>query len=186
MHTVRRVLPQEYSKYRQHLKSLDQNSKYLRFGYAITDEMIDRLCDTIESNRDHHILFCVEGDDLEFLGVGHIALDEDMEMAFSVLKHCQGQGIGNELMRRCIHWCRTHGILHGTMVCLSSNAVIRHLCAKYGMKMTSSYGETITEFDLENAGLDTYIYEATDQNLAVLDWLAKRTNKLFKTAMNLA
>ena len=186
MHTVRRVLPNEYYKYRQHLKSPDENSRYLRFGYHIKDQMIDSLCDRIEEDKDHHILFCVEGPDLEFLGVGHIALDEDMELAFSVVKSCQGQGLGNLLMRRCIQWCRIHGILKGSMVCLSSNGAIRHLCAKYGMKMTTEYGETLTNFEFDNAGFDTYVHEATDQNLAVMDWVAKRTNKLLKSAMNLA
>lgn len=186
MHTVRRVLPIEYSKYRTHLKSLDENSRYLRFGYHIKDQMIDSLCDRIEADKDHHILFCIEGDDLEFLGVGHIALDEDMELAFSVVKSCQGQGMGNALMRRCIQWCRTHNILHGHMVCLTHNAAIRHLCAKYGMKMINDHGETLTEFTFEHAGIDTWISETTDQNLAVMDWVAKRANKILKTAMNIA
>ena len=186
MHTVRRVLPQEYYKYRTHLKQLDDQSRYLRFGYPIRDEAIDLLCDTIDKNKDHHILFCIENSDLEFVAIGHIALDEDMELAFSVLKQHQGQGMGNALMRRCIQWCRTHNILHGCMVCLSSNAAIRHLCSKYGMKMRNDHGETLTEFDFEHAGIDTWIAETADSNLAVMDWVAKRTNKLLKTAMNLA
>jgi GNAT superfamily N-acetyltransferase len=186
MTAVRRVLPSEYHKYRLHLKSLDEHSKYLRFGYAVKDEMIDKLCDSIEQDKDHHILFCVEGDDLEFIAVGHIALDNEMELAFSVLKDYQGQGLGNLLMRRCIQWCRIHGILKGAMVCLSSNGAIRHLCAKYGMKMTTEYGETLTNFEFDNAGIDTFVHEATDSNLAVIDWVAKRTNKMLKSAMNLA
>ena len=185
MPTVRRVLPTEYTKYRNHLKSLDKESKYLRFGFPISDDMIDRLCDAIEKDKNHHILFCIEGDDLEFLGVGHIALQDEMELAFSVLKEHQGRGFGNDLMRRCIQWCRTHGILKGNMVCLSSNSAIKHLCSKYGMVLKTQDGETLTEFTFDHAGLDTYISEATDNNLAVLDWVSKRTNKMIKTAMNL-
>ena len=185
MHIVRRVLPHEYEKYRTHLKNLDSNSKYLRFGSFVNDVAIDQICDNIESDKDHHILFCIEGADLEFLAVGHIALSDDMELAFSVLKQHQGQGIGNLLMRRCIQWCRTHGILHGNMICLSSNGPIRHLCKKYGMKMRQEHGEVLAEFEFEYAGIDTFISEATDQNLAVLDWLAKRANKMLKTAIHL-
>lgn len=185
MHTVRKVLPHEYRKYRTHLKALDADSKYLRFGSLVTDEVIDNLCNSIEEDQDHHILFCVEGDDLEFLAIGHIALATEMELAFSVLKPHQGHGIGNALMRRCIQWCRTHGILHGTMICLSTNEAIRHLCKKNGMKMRRDHGEILSEFDFDYAGIDTFIAEATDQNLAVLDWVTKRANKLFKTTIHL-
>ena len=45
MSAVRRVLVSEYPKYRKHLKALDTESKYLRFGHPIRDEMIDQLCD---------------------------------------------------------------------------------------------------------------------------------------------
>ena len=186
MYTVRRVLYNEYYKYRTHLKNLDDQSKYLRFGYAANDTMIDSLCDRIDQNKDHHILFCIENDDLELVGVGHIALEENaMELAFSVLKEYQGKGMGNLLMKRCIQWCRTHNILQGCMVCLSSNTAIKHLCSKYGMKLYTDHGETLTDFEFDLPGLDTWINETADQNLAVIDWVNKRANKLLKTAMNL-
>lgn len=174
--TVRRVLPHEYSKYKTHLKSLDPESRILRFGYPATDEIIDRLCEGIEADKDHHILFCVEDSHLDFVGIGHIALDHDgMELAFSVLKDHQGQGIGNSLMHRCIQWCRTHGILKGCMVCLSTNAKIKHLCSKYGIKMVNDHGETLANIELDRPTPGTYIEEVADVNLAVLDWVGKRT-----------
>lgn len=174
MHVVRQVLPSEYYKYRTHLKSLDTESKYLRFGYPVTDEIIDRLCDTIESNKRSHILFCVENSSLEFIAIGHVAIVDDMELAFSVLSAYQKQGLGNALMSRVIQWCRINGKLTGHMVCLSSNSVIRHLCHKYGIKMTSSFGETHASIVLDNAALDTYIGEVTDCSIATVDFLSKR------------
>ena len=174
--TVRRVLPHEYSKYRQHLKNLDPESRVLRFGYPATDTVIDMLCDKIEQDLDHHILFAVEDNHLNFIGIGHIALDDNgMELAFSVLKDYQGRGLGNSLMHRCIQWCRTHGILKGCMVCLSTNAKIKHLCSKYGIKMVNDRGETLANIELDLPTPGTYIEEATDTNLAVLDWVGKRT-----------
>ena len=101
-HTVRKLLDYEYSKYREHLKKLDESSRHLRFGYMIKDESIDQLCDDIERDHEHHILFGIENRDLELVAVGHIALDDKMELAFSVLKEYQGQGMGSDLMKRCI------------------------------------------------------------------------------------
>ena len=175
--TVRKVLPNEYPKYRKHLKQLDETSKHLRFGYIVQDEMIDKLCDQWEQDHEHNILFCIENDDLDFIAVGHIALQEEMELAFSVLKGYQGQGMGNYLFKRVIQWCRTHNKLKGCMVCLSSNNVIKHLCTKYGIHMKSEHGETLADIELDSPSITTFITEATDSNLAAMDYLGKRMPK---------
>jgi GNAT superfamily N-acetyltransferase len=172
--TPRRVLPHEYAKYCQHLKRLDLDSKILRFGCAINDEVIDQLCQTIEKNRDNHVLFCIENDNLEFVAVGHIVVGDTMELAFSVLKDYQNQGLGSALMRRCIQWCRTNNILEGEMVCLSTNQAIRHLCNKHGISMVNNAGETMATIHLAPADAGTYISEVINQNLGAIDWLSKR------------
>jgi GNAT superfamily N-acetyltransferase len=172
------VLPHEYAKYRKHLKGLDPASKHMRFGYVVSDEIIDQLCAKFETNVENNILFCIENDDLDFIGIGHIAFQDDqMELAFSVLKGYQGQGMGNHLMKRVIQWCRTHGNLKGCMVCLSSNAAIKHLCLKYGIHIQSEHGETLADIELDSPNITTYLTEATDSNLAVMDYLGKRMPK---------
>jgi GNAT superfamily N-acetyltransferase len=175
--TVRQVLPYEYPKYRAHLKSLDAESKILRFGYPITDHVIDQLCDKFEQDPGKQMLFAIENRKLEFIAIGHIALDDGMELAFSVLKKYQGRGYGNLLMKRCIQYCRTHGILKGCMVCLSTNAAIRHLCKKYKISVENDHGESLADIELPPAGFDTYIRETIDNNLSALDYITKRANK---------
>lgn len=174
MHTVRRVLPHEYTKYLRHLMNLDADSRVLRFGYLIKDEVIETLCNGFEADPDHHVLFCIENSQLEFVAVGHIALGDHMELAFSVLKPYQGQGLGNSLIKRCIQWCRTHNVLEGEMVCLTHNRAIRHLCSKHSIHMTSCQGETLARIRLDPARADTYFEQAIDQNAAIFDWLSKR------------
>jgi GNAT superfamily N-acetyltransferase len=144
----------------------------------IQDEMIDQLCATFEADPRKNILFCIEDDNLEFVAVGHIALRDGMELAFSVLKSHQGQGLGNLLFKRTIQWCRTHDKLKGCMVCLSHNSVIRHLCTKYGIHLKSDQGETLAEVELDSPNITTYIAEAADNNLAVADYLGKRMPKI--------
>jgi len=174
---VRRVLAHEYPKYREHLKLLDAESKHLRFGYAIQDEMIDNLCAQWETDTEHNILFCVENNDLDFVAVGHIALQDGMELAFSVLKDYQGQGLGSLLMKRVIQWCRTNCKLKGNMVCLSTNAAIKHLCLKHGIHIHSEHGETMADIELDSPNITTFISEATDSNIATMDYLGKRMPK---------
>ena len=172
-HIVRRVLFNEYEKYRTHLKALDAESRHLRFGFTVKDEILDKLCVGFEADHEHHILFCIENDALEFIAVGHIATTDGMELAFSVLKEHQSQGMGDSLMKRCIQWCRTHNILKGCMVCLSHNKAIRHLCTKHGIHFHTEHGETEANIELDAPGFDTFINEGMDSNFAVLDYMGK-------------
>jgi len=173
--TIRRVLPHEYSKYRTHLKALDLESRTLRFASPVSDLVIDRFCDKIETELNKHILFAIEDSELNFIAIGHIALEENnMELAFSVHKEHQGQGLGNKLMARCIQWCRINHHLEGCMVCLRSNSKIRHLCRKYGISVENEHDEALADIKLPPADLTTYIDETMDTQLGVWDYWSKR------------
>jgi GNAT superfamily N-acetyltransferase len=173
-YTVRRVLIGEYPKYRVHLKALDLESRYLRFGFNANDAIIDKFCDDLEKNTKKHVLFCIENDKLEFVAIGHIALIGEMELAFSVLKERQGQGMGDALMKRCIRYCRTHNILKGNMICLSHNAPIKHLCVKNRIKIHTEHGETAADIELKEPSLNTFVTEGVAINSAVIDYMGKR------------
>ena len=87
MHIVYRLQPHEYGRYRKHLLALDEVSRYNRFAFNISDEILNKLCDDFEANPKNHKLFVIEDENLDVVGVGHIALyGDDMELAFSVLK----------------------------------------------------------------------------------------------------
>ena len=85
--------------------------------------------------------------------------------------------MGSALMKRVIQWCRTHGKLKGCMVCLSTNAAIKHLCLKHGIHIHSSHGETLADIELDSPNITTFISEQTDNNLGVMDYLGKRFAK---------
>jgi len=156
------------------LKALDEDSKILRFGFNIKEETLANLCKGFEQDPKQHVLFCVENDDLEFIAVGHIALGEEMELAFSVLKEYQGQGIGNKLMKRCIRHCRTRNILKGTMVCLGRNKAIQKLCTKNRIQFHTEYGDSEANIQLDEPHVSTYINEGIAINSAVIDYMGKR------------
>ena len=170
---VRRVLPHEYGKYKTHLQALDAQSKHLRFGTVLSDSIIEKFCDRLDPYK--HILFCVEDTELNFIGVGHISLENGMELAFSVFKEHQGRGLGSSLMKRCIQWCRTNNILKGCMVCLPHNRVIKHLCSKHGIHLSTEQGETTAAVSLDKPSIDTYVSEGVASNLAIIDYAVKRT-----------
>lgn len=175
MHIVRKVLPTEYYKYRTHLKQLDANSRHLRFTGTISDAGIDSFCDNISSNPKNHVLFAIENAKLEFVAVGHIAVNADVELAFSVLPAFQGIGMGSALFNAVIRYCRIRNWLSGHMMCLPSNSAIRHLCTKYGIKMHNDSGDIVGTIKLDKPDLSAYIEETANYNVSMIDFMTKRT-----------
>lgn len=175
MHIVRKVMPTEYNKYRAHLKKLDIESRVLRFAHPATDTVIDMLCDKFEENPEQHVLFAIENANLEFIAIGHIALEGEMELALSVLKEYQGHRMGDALMKRVLQHCRTLGHLKGHMVCLPHNQAIKHLCSKHGIKIHTLQGESEGDIELPSPTVATILDEAASRNLGAFDFMAKRT-----------
>jgi GNAT superfamily N-acetyltransferase len=175
-YVVRRVKNSEYDKYRVHLLSLDAANRYLRFGFTVRDEVLNKLCDDWQADQANHILFCIENGNLDFVAVGHIALSDTMELAFSVLMDSQGTGMGNALIKRTIQWCRVNNRLTGCMVCLSHNRAIRHLCNKHGIQVTNSQGESEANIILDSPDMITFVSEVADSNIETFDYLVKRTH----------
>lgn len=176
---VRKLTVFEYSKYANHLKKLDDQSRYLRFGFKAKDQTIDTMVNDIVKNPQKHVLFGVENSNLELIGVGHIALGQPVELAFSVLQEFQGQGMGSSIIKRCIQYCRSQSITKGYMVCLSSNYIVRHLCVKHGLKLSLQEGEVLASFELNPPTLITLTNESLDNNLAVADFFKKRSLKFW-------
>lgn len=174
MYTVRKAFVNEYYKYADHLKALDLSSKQMRFTCYVSDVFIDRLVDSVVANSDKHVLFVVENDQLEFIAVGHIALGDNTELALSVLKPYQGQGIGNALMQRMISYCRVNQYLKGYMICLPTNQAIRHLCDKYNVQVRIEDNDAIGQVEFEKPNIITYIDENTKSNLEFIDFVNKR------------
>jgi GNAT superfamily N-acetyltransferase len=180
-HLVYRLLPHDYGRYRKHLHSLDSHSKYLRFGHHIQPEALDQLCDKFEDSPQLHKIFVIENDDLDVVAAGHVGFDYDrsVELAFSVLKEHQGQGMGSKLMATCVEWCQNRGIKTGCMVCLKSNEAIKKLAKKHGI-MINDGSEVLADIKIPDANAVSVINEVLGDNLSKFDHLGKLQRKFAK------
>lgn len=179
MYTPRRLFPHEIVKYQKHLLKLSPESRRLRFAYPISDEGIIEFCKKILKHFDQHVIYVVESDWLDVIGVGHISLEEkNMELAFSVLDDWQGHGIGNSLMARCLEYCRNRNIKKGYMVCLQSNQAIKHLCRKNGLALHTEHGETMADIELPNPTLITFFNEIATSNLAAFEHFSRTSKRI--------
>jgi GNAT superfamily N-acetyltransferase len=144
--------------------------------------MIDRVCDRIEHSPLKHKIFVIENNDCEVIAAGHISLeDSTVELAFSVLKQHQGQGMGSALMQRCIEWCQNRSIKTGCMVCLSRNIAIKKLAQKHGVLLEEA-GDVEATLTIPEINTGSVIKEIAEDNLAVFDHLGKVQRKFAKMA----
>lgn len=132
------------AEYAQHLKNLSDEDRYTRFGYAASAETIDQMILNIVYHREHHHIFTYYTDE-QIVGFGHLAHEGDAwELAVSVEKKYQGQGIANELMDYMIAWGKTHGVEVLYMHCITENQKIQHLARKHGLKAWDRAGHELT------------------------------------------
>ena len=130
----------EYSK---HLKNLTQEDKFSRFGYHINEHNIDQLILGMCYHPHDHELWYVMIDDVR-VGWGHLAKNEDnsWELAVSVERTHQRQGIGNQLITEMLAWAKFHKVHEIYMHCIENNRAIQSLALKNNLKTRSrGHGE---------------------------------------------
>ena len=183
LHSARLLLISEYHLYREHLLELDDNSRQLRFGIPTSDHNINHFCDKIEANPDQHIIFGIFGDQLQLVGVGHVATGSLYELAFSVLLPYQRNGMGTVLFDCMSTWCINRGHHRAYMVCLSNNTAVRKIAAKYAIIMHTTYGETEANLEFPWATPISILDEVLSTNIAYFDFFTKNVSLNTKQLM---
>jgi GNAT superfamily N-acetyltransferase len=141
---IQRSKTEYLAEYADHLKMLNDNDRYTRFGYHATAENIDKLILDILYRPDNHHIFTYYTDD-HIVGFGHLAkTNQDWELAVSVAEEYQGSGIANALMSHMIDWGKTHGIEVVYMHCIVDNRKIQHLAHKHGLRAVDRNNADIT------------------------------------------
>ena len=135
MITVNHTNIYKISDYSKHLKSLAEEDKISRFGMKVTDYNIDQLILSMVYHPKDHELWYVKVDDVR-VGWGHMAKNNDgsWELAVSVQKEYQRQGIGDALMAEMLAWAKFHHIPEVFMHCIEDNKVIQHLARKHELE----------------------------------------------------
>lgn len=121
--------------YSRHLKSLNQEDRYSRFGHQASDYNIDQMILNMCYNPKDHELWFARNDEPR-VGWGHMCKNQDgtWELAVSVDKAFQRQGVANMLMTEMLVWAKFHHISEVYMHCIESNRVIQHLATKHELK----------------------------------------------------
>ena len=177
-HTIYKLPNHEFNRYRTHLLSLDSESRYMRFGFHINDDVINQLCDKWSQDTFNHKIFAIENDNMDVVAVAHVSLEGDTpELAFSVFKEYQHKGMGDALMKRAIEYCQNKGIKQGFMVCLPSNDKIKGLARKNNILVHTEDGDCEGDITIPAPTPVSVWHEYVTDNVAKLDHLGKVQRK---------
>jgi RimJ/RimL family protein N-acetyltransferase len=180
---IRSLGPSHRPRIEAHLLALDANDRYLRFGYAATDEQIRRYVEQLDFEDDE--VFGIYNRKLELIAMAHLAFSRDpqasrcAEFGVSVLAKARGRGWGSRLFERAVIHARNEGVELLFIHALSENAAMIRIARKAGATLERFGSETEAHLRLPPATLDTRVSELVVEQLAQTDYRLKRQAKTF-------
>jgi RimJ/RimL family protein N-acetyltransferase len=167
-----------------HLLALDGRDRYLRFGYAASDEQIQRYVDRLDFDRDD--IFGIFNRRLELIAMAHLAFlpyeegaPAGAEFGVSVLAKARGRGYGSRLFDRAVVHARNEGVELMFIHALSENTAMIRIARNAGATLERDGSETEAYLRLPPATLDSRVSEIFDEQMAQADYRLKRQAKSF-------
>lgn len=171
----------------QHLLSLDDNDRYLRFGYLAKDEQIQKYVDTLNFERDD--IFGIYNRKLQLLAVAHVAYakgygyDKCAEFGVSVLSVARGRGYGARLFERAAMHASNDGVRMMFIHALSENVPMLRIARNAGAAVQRDGSESEAYLTLPASSLDSRVTEMLEEQIAQTDYSLKVQAKQFWSAL---
>ncbi|GAB2526240.1 GNAT family N-acetyltransferase [Simplicispira piscis] len=180
---IRSLGPSYRERIAVHLLALEPADRYLRFGYAASDDQIRRYADQLNFDRDD--IFGIYNRRLELIAMAHLAYttmpghQNCAEFGVSVLKSARGRGYGARLFERAVMHARNEGVSMVFIHALSENAAMLKIARNAGAVVQRDGTESEAFLQLPPANLDTRMTEMVEQQYAEVDYQIKRQAKQF-------
>lgn len=177
---IRSLAPRHRERVAQHLLSLEARDRYLRFGYAATDEHVRRYVDGLDFERDE--VFGIFNRSLVLIAMAHLAYAPDArtpaerataEFGVSVLPRARGRGYGARLFDRALLHARNRGCDRLLIHALSENAAMLKIAANAGATVERDGPESAAWLKLPPDDLLSRVDELLGQHAAELDFRLK-------------
>lgn len=180
---IRQIKPTHVIKIQKHLKSLSDQDRYLRFGYAASNEQIDAYADGLDFERDS--LFGIYNRRLDLIGMAHLSysIDPDCascaEFGVSVDHAARSRGYGTRLFERAITHARNEGVRMLFVHALSENKAMIKIAKRAGARIERDGTDSQAHLLLPPADFDSRVEEMLDQQVAWTDYQLKTQAKQF-------
>lgn len=180
---IRSIGPRERGRVLTHLLALSPRDRYLRFGYAASDEQIQRYVDGLDFERDE--LFGIHNRRLDLIAIAHLAFappeqhSDCAEFGVSVSAHARGRGYGARLFERAVVTARNEGVGMLFIHALSENTAMLKIARKAGATVERSGSESEAHLVLPKADFDSRMNEIALDHYAEVDYQLKARAKQF-------
>jgi GNAT superfamily N-acetyltransferase len=180
---IRSLGPGHRDRIKAHLLALDDHDRYLRFGYAASDEHVERYVAELDFERDE--IFGIYNRKLELIAMAHLAFllepgtTPGAEFGVSVSKKARGRGYGARLFDRAVMHARNEGVELMFIHALSENTAMIKIARNAGATLERAGGETDAYLRLPPATLDTRMTEMVEEQIAQTDYKLKVQARAF-------
>lgn len=147
MLVIRKLAAAEAAALKAHLLRLDPEDRRLRFGHAVTPEVILATCDAILWDETW-LVGAFEGDDLrgvaELRDLGTAQASPGArsgELSVTVERAFQNRGIGTRLLEEALLIARNRGFKNLYLLCLPGNPKMQHLARKFSDRIRFEDGD---------------------------------------------
>lgn len=169
---VAQLGPHHRQRVLTHLRQLRPHDLWLRFGYSMTSEAVERYVRGLHFTRD--AVFGILDDDARLLALGHLAFEPTVasttaEFGISVLPAQRRQGLGSRLLRRAALHARNRGATRLMMTYVPENDALRLLAQRAGMNLEPDPHDPRAYLSLETPTADSLMDETFTEALAAID-----------------
>lgn len=174
---IRKLRPRHRAAVLAHLLELSSADRYMRFGYAAQDALIERYVDGLNFDRDQ--VFGIFNRRLRLIAVAHLAYAQDpradrcAEFGVSVLPAYRGKGLGAKLFARAQLHAQNDGISLLFIHALSENSAMLKIARQAGATVERFGPESDAYLHLPPSTLQSQMNEAMDAQIADTDYCLK-------------
>ena len=162
-----------------HLLGLSGRDRYLRFGYAATDDQISRYVDGLNFERDE--VFGIFNRRLALIALAHLACpdspDRDKpiaEFGGSVSEHARGRGYGARLFEHAMLHARNRGLNSLFIHALSENTAMLKIARRVGAVVERAGSESDAYLQLPHDTVASQVEQWVGQRAAAIDYTLKQ------------
>ena len=167
-----------------HLKALNANDRYYRFGFPASDTQIERYAESLDFERDE--IFGIYNRRLELIATAHLAYSSEdrknaaSEFGVSVLAASRGRGFGKRLFERAMMHARNEGVQTMFLHVLSENTIMLNIARKAGAKVVRDGAESEAHLHLPPSTVNSQITEMVEEHLAQANYQIKVQAQQFR------
>jgi len=176
---IRSLADRHRTRILAHLLALGERDRYLRFGYAASDEQVARYVEQLDF--DHDEVFGIFNRRLELIAMAHLAYLASgaaprpaAECGVSVAKQARGRGYGDRLFDHAALHARNRGVDSLLVHALSENTAMLRICRNAGARIERDGPESQAWVKLAPENLVSHVEALVEDTVADLDYRLKR------------